>query len=145
MTKLTRFSSPFMLGFEDMDRMLERIVKSAGDGYPPYNIERIQADEGAAAFLRITLAVAGFDRDHLEVTIENNQLQITGLKNQKADMTEYLHRGIANRQFRRTFVLAEGIEIKNADLKHGLLSIDLERIEPERVVRKIKINAKDDA
>jgi HSP20 family molecular chaperone IbpA len=130
-------SSPFLLGFDEIERALDRVSK-ASDGYPPYNIERLPRDEVSPERLRITLAVAGFTFDQLEVTVEENQLVIRGRQND--DKTrQYLHRGIAARQFQRTFVLADGMEVLGADLKHGLLSIDLARPEPERVVRTISI------
>jgi HSP20 family molecular chaperone IbpA len=137
-------SSPLLLGFEEMERLIDRVGK--GDGYPPYNIERISANgagmDGSRAersdCLRITLAVAGFRRDQLEITVEDNQLVIRG--RQEDDKTrEYLHRGIAARQFSRAFVLADGIEVKSADLSDGLLCIDLVRREPDRLVRKVEI------
>jgi len=110
----------------------------AADGYPPYNIERVPRDQRDPERLRITLAVAGFTRDQLDVSTEENQLVIRG--RQQDDKTrQYLHRGIAARQFQRTFVLAEGIEVLGADLKNGLLSIDLARPEPERVVKTVAI------
>jgi HSP20 family molecular chaperone IbpA len=144
MSRLSLLSSPLLLGFEEMERLIDRVGKS-GDGYPPYNIERI-GGRGAAGVngaeqaerLRITLAVAGFKRDQLEIIVEDSQLTIRG--RQEDDKTrEYIHRGIAARQFSRAFVLAEGIEVKSADLSDGLLSVDLVRREPERLVRKIEI------
>src|SRR5436305_5829481 len=135
MTRVPSLSSPFLLGFDEIERVLDRVAK-ASDGYPPYNIERVAATEGQPERLRITLAVAGFTRDQLDVTVEESQLVIRG--RQHDDKTrQYLHRGIAARQFQRTFVLADGIEVLGADLKHGLLSIDLARPEPERIVRTI--------
>ncbi|HTQ83994.1 MAG TPA: Hsp20 family protein, partial [Pseudolabrys sp.] len=117
---------------------LDRVAKGA-DGYPPYNIERLARDGNSPERLRITLAVAGFTRDQLDVTIEESQLLIRG--RQQDDKTrQYLHRGIAARQFQRTFVLAEGMEVLGAELKNGLLSIDLARPEPERIVKTISIN-----
>jgi HSP20 family molecular chaperone IbpA len=137
MSRVPSLSSPFLLGFDEIERVLDRVAK-ASDGYPPYNIERVAAAEGNPERLRITLAVAGFTRDQLDVTIEESQLVIRG--RQHDDKTrQYLHRGIAARQFQRTFVLAEGIEVLGADLKNGLLSIDLARPEPERLVRTISI------
>ncbi|MBN9352836.1 MAG: Hsp20 family protein, partial [Hyphomicrobium denitrificans] len=106
--------------------------------YPPYNIERIAADGEDAGLLRITLAVAGFTRDDLEITLDDKQLTIRG-KQQDDKTREYLYRGIAARQFSRTFVLADGIEVKSADLANGLLAIDLQRLEPARLVRRIEI------
>jgi HSP20 family molecular chaperone IbpA len=140
MTRLAGFSSPLLLGFDELERMMERVSKSSGDGYPPYNIERIKAADGAPQMLRITLAVAGFSEADLDVTVEKNQLTVRG--KQVDDPTrEYLHRGIAARQFQRSFVLAEGIEIAGANLENGLLSIDLTRNEPETVIRRIEISA----
>lgn len=142
MTRMTTFSSPFLLGFDDIERALDRVQKSASDGYPPYNIERISAAGPHGDVIRITLAVAGFTRDQLDVSVEENQLVIRGRQSEDK-ARQYLHRGIAARQFQRTFVLAEGIEILGADLKDGLLAIDLVRPQPERVVRKIEISARD--
>ena len=142
MTRMSLLSSPLLLGFEDMERLIDRVGKG-GDGYPPYNIERIAApangaDAEPADRLRITLAVAGFHRDQLEIVLEDNQLTVRG--RQEDDKTrDYIHRGIAARQFSRTFVLADGIEVKSADLSNGLLSVDLVRREPGRLVRKIEI------
>jgi HSP20 family molecular chaperone IbpA len=137
---MSMLSSPLLLGFEEMERLIDRVGKS-GDSYPPYNIERIRgADNGASSAdtLRITLAVAGFKRDQIEVTVEDNQLTIKGRQDDDKSR-QFIHRGIAARQFSRTFVLADGIEVKSADLGDGLLSIDLVRREPERTVRKIEI------
>lgn len=138
MSRMSLLSSPMLLGFEEIERLIDRAGKGSGDGYPPYNIERIARDGERSEILRITLAVAGFARDQLEITIEDNQLTIRG-KQQEEKSREYLYRGIAARQFQRTFVLADGIEIRSADLNNGLLSIDLVRHEPERLVRKIEI------
>jgi HSP20 family molecular chaperone IbpA len=142
MTRLPLLSSPLLLGFEEMERLIDRVGKG-GDGYPPYNIERIGRDgEGGGDLLRITLAVAGFKRDQLDITLEDNQLTIRG-RQEDDKARAYIHRGIAARQFSRTFVLADGIEVQAAGLSDGLLSIDLARREPDRVVRKIAIgNAK---
>jgi HSP20 family molecular chaperone IbpA len=137
MSRVPSLSSPFLLGFDEIERALDRVAKGA-DGYPPYNIERVARTGPSPERLRITLAVAGFTRDQLEVTIEENQLVIRG--RQQDDKTRhYLHRGIASRQFQRTFVLADGMEVLSADLRHGLLSIDLARPEPERVVKTVSI------
>ena len=137
MSRVPSLSSPFLLGFDEIERALDRVAK-ASDGYPPYNIERVARENGKPERLRITLAVAGFNRDELDVTVEESQLVIRG--RQQDDKTrEYLHRGIAARQFQRTFVLADGIEVMGADLKNGLLSIDLARPEPERVIKTIAI------
>ena len=143
MTHVTRtfaFQS-VLLGFDDIERALDRVSKTA-DGYPPYNIERIARDERAPERLRITLAVAGFTREQLDVTIEESQLVIRGRQHDDKSR-DYLHRGIAARQFQRTFVLADGMDVLCADLAHGLLSIDLARPEPERVVRTIAIGGRE--
>ncbi|MEP9398774.1 Hsp20 family protein [Mesorhizobium sp. KR2-14] len=141
MSRMTPFSSPLLLGFDTMEKTLERLAKT-GDSYPPYNIERIRQSEGNGEMLRITLAVAGFCDADLEVTTEENQLVVRGRQNDETER-EFLHRGIAARQFQRTFVLADGMRVIGAELKNGLLSIDLERPEPERLVRKINISVKD--
>lgn len=133
-TRLSLFNSPLLLGFDQFERTLDRIAKNAGEGYPPYNIEQI-GDDG----LRITLAVAGFTNDDLSVQIEDNQLVIRG-RQQDDKSRIYLHRGIAARQFQRSFVLAEGIEVVGAALDNGLLNIDLKRLLPEPKVRTIKID-----
>lgn len=134
MTRLSLFNSPLLLGFDHFERTLDRVAKSSADGYPPYNIEQI-SDDG----LRITLAVAGFAEDDLSVQIEDNQLVIQG--KQKDDGGKvYLHRGIAARQFQRTFVLAEGIEVTSAEIDNGLLHVDLLRPPIEARVQTIKIN-----
>lgn len=139
MSRVPSLSSPFLLGFDEIERVLDRVVKGA-DGYPPYNIERLSRDQGKPERLRITLAVAGFTRDQLDVTIEENQLVIRGRQNDDDKARDYIHRGIAARHFQRTFVLAEGMEVRGADLRNGLLSIDLARPEPERIVKTIAIN-----
>ena len=142
MSRVPSLSSPFLLGFDEIERALDRVAK-ASDGYPPYNIERISRENGKPERLRITLAVAGFNREELDVCVEESQLVIRG--RQQDDKTrQYLHRGIAARQFQRTFVLADGMEVLAADLKNGLLSIDLVRPEPERVVRTIAIVDRND-
>ena len=138
MARVPSLSSPFLLGFDEIERALDRVAKAA-DGYPPYNIERMAREDGRPERLRITLAVAGFARGELDVTIEESQLVIRGRQNDE-QTRQYLHRGIAARQFQRTFVLADGMEVLGADLKNGLLSIDLARPEPERVVKTIAIN-----
>ncbi len=138
MSRMTPFSSPLMLGFDTMEKTLQRIAKGS-DGYPPYNIERIAADESGAETLRITLAVAGFSQDDLDVTVENGQLTIRGRQVETEDR-EYLHRGIAARQFQRSYMLADGMRVIGADLKNGLLAIDLDKPEPERLVKKINIS-----
>jgi len=140
MTRMATLSNPLLLGFEEIERLIDRAAKGGGDGYPPYNIERIAQNGDDAGLLRITLAVAGFGREDLEITLEDKQLSIRG-KQQDDKAREYLYRGIAARQFSRTFVLADGIEVKSADLANGLLAIDLQRLEPERLVRRIEIGS----
>jgi HSP20 family molecular chaperone IbpA len=135
---MTVFSSPYLLGFEEIERLLDRAAKSSGDGYPPYNIERLSVGNGAGERLRIVLAVAGFSRDELEISLEDSQLIIRGRQNGQVGST-YLHRGIAARQFQRTFVLAEGMEVLGASMENGLLTIELMRPEPQKLVRKIEI------
>ena len=141
MSRVPSLSSPFLLGFDEIERALDRVTKGA-DGYPPYNIERLARDADYPERLRITLAVAGFTRDQLDVSVEENQLVIRG-RQQDDKSRHYLHRGIAARQFQRTFVLADGMDVLGADLKNGLLSIDLARPEPERVVKTIAIKQHD--
>ena len=141
MSRVPSLSSPFLLGFDEIERVLDRVAKAA-DGYPPYNIERLARDSQNPERLRITLAVAGFNRDQLDVTIEESQLVIRG-QQQDDKSRQYLHRGIAARQFQRTFVLAEGMDVLGADLKNGLLEIDLARPEPERLVKKVSITNHD--
>ena len=137
MTKVTFASHPHLLGFEQLDRLVERTAKAGNDGYPPYNIEQC----GDASY-RITLALAGFGEDDLSITLENNQLVIRGRQAEDAEGRVFLHRGIAARQFQRSFVLADGVEVSGAHLEHGLLHIDLAREEAEAVVRQIPINAR---
>jgi len=134
MTKLTLGSHPFLLGFDQLERLVERTAKSGNEGYPPYNIEQ----RGENAY-RITLAVAGFAEDDLAITVEDRQLVIRGKQTDDAEGRVFLHRGIAARQFQRSFVLAEGVEVSGAGLENGLLHIDLSRAEPESVVQTIKI------
>jgi len=141
MSRMTPFSNPLMLGFEAMEKTLERVAKS-GDGYPPYNIERLRGADGTSERLRITLAVAGFAEADLDVSVEESQLCVRG-RQQDEEPREFLHRGIAARQFQRTFLLADGMRVVGAELKNGLLAIDLDRPEPERLVRKINISVKD--
>src|SRR6478672_10624508 len=141
MSRVPSLSSPFLLGFDEIERALDRVAKAA-DGYPPYNIERIARQNSQPERLRITLAVAGFTRDQLDVTVEESQLVIRG-RQQDDKERHYLHRGIAARQFQRTFVLADGMEVLSADLKNGLLAIDLVRPEPERIVKTISITDTD--
>jgi HSP20 family molecular chaperone IbpA len=135
-TRLSLFNHPLLLGFEQFERTLDRITKSAGEGYPPYNIEQ-RGENG----IRITLAVAGFAREELSVQLEDNQLVIRGKQADEAGRV-FLHRGIAARQFQRAFVLAEGIEVEGAWLDNGLLHIDLKRPQPESRVKTIRIASK---
>jgi HSP20 family molecular chaperone IbpA len=143
MSRMPLLSNPLLLGFEEIERLIERAGKGGGDAYPPYNIERVRDDGRSEAtdVLRITLAVAGFARDQLEIVLEDRQLTVRG-KHHEDKPREYLYRGIAARQFQRTFVLADGIEVRGADLNNGLLAIDLIRNEPERQVRRIEIGGK---
>ncbi|HUH49192.1 MAG TPA: Hsp20 family protein [Mycoplana sp.] len=143
MSRITPFASPLLLGFDAMEKTLERIAKG-NDGYPPYNIERIRSDiaSGDPERLRITLAVAGFAEDDLEVTTEENQLVVRGRQSDTSER-DFLYRGIAARQFQRMFVLADGMRVLGAELRNGLLSIDLVRPEPERLVKKINISVPD--
>lgn len=131
--RLTVFDSPLFLGFDEIEKTFDRLRKSGAEGYPPYNIEQI-GDAG----LRITLAVAGFTMNDLDVEIESNQLTIRGKQSDDEDRV-YLHRGIAARQFQRSFVLADGIEVRGASMDNGLLHIELERVVPESQARKIEI------
>jgi len=137
MARLSLFNSPLLLGFEPFERALDRVNKASGDGYPPYNIEQLSENE-----LRITLAVAGFAMSDLSITIEENQLVIRGKQTDDAERV-YLHRGIAARQFQRSFVLAEGIEVRGAWLDNGLLHVDLVRPVIEPRVRTIPIQGGD--
>jgi HSP20 family molecular chaperone IbpA len=134
MTRMTLFNSPHVLGFDHFERVLDRIAKTSGEGFPPYNIEQL-----GAVGLRISLAVAGFAMDDLQVSIEDNQLIIRGRQGDDDAERVFLHRGIAARQFQRAFVLAEGIEVKSATLDNGLLHIDLQRPQPESRLRSVKI------
>jgi len=137
MTRVSVFSSPLLLGFDHIERVLDRVNKTAAEGYPPYNIEQTGEHR-----LRITLAVAGFADEDLSVSVEDNQLVIRG-RQQPDDNTNriYLHRGIAARQFTRSFVLAEGIEVRGAEVVNGLLHIDLERPVPQPKVTQIEIKS----
>jgi len=135
MTKLSLGSHPYMLGFEQLERLLERSAKSGNEGYPPFNIE--QTSENS---YRITLAVAGFSEVDLSITLEDRQLVIRGRQGDDGDDRVYLHRGIAARQFQRSFVLADGVEVGEAVMENGLLHVDLTRAQPENVVQTIKIN-----
>ncbi len=136
-TRAILFDSPFLLGFEHTRNLIERAAKAASDSYPPYNVEQLSDTQ-----IRITLAVAGFSPDQLSVTIEDTQLIISGRREPdgRADQA-YLHRGIAARGFLRHFVLADGMEVEAATLEHGLLHIDVVRVEPEKQVRRIPIRS----
>ena len=135
-TRLTLFDSPLFLGFDHFEQTFDRLKKSGSDGYPPYNIEQTSDHD-----LRITLAVAGFTMDNLDVEVEQNQLIIRGHQRDDEGDRIYLHRGIAARQFQRSFVLADGIEVRGASLDNGLLHIELERVIPESKARKIPIGS----
>jgi HSP20 family molecular chaperone IbpA len=137
MSRVPSLSSPFLIGFDEIERALDRVSKAA-DGYPPYNIERLARDEKNPERMRITLAVAGFTLDQLDVSVDEKELVIRG-RQQEDKSRQYLHRGIAARQFQRTFVLADGMAVLGADLRNGLLSIDLARPEPARMVRAVQI------
>ncbi len=128
------FASPFFVGFDQLEQMIERASKSSSDGYPPYNIEQV-----SGTTLRISLAVAGFTMDDLQITQEDNQLVIRGRQTDDSQGRIFLHRGIAARQFQRAFVMAEGIEVKGAWLDNGLLHIELSRPQPETRVKMIPI------
>ena len=134
MSKLTLGSYPHMLGFEQLERLLERSAKSGNEGYPPYNIEQ-PSDHS----YRITLAVAGFAEEDLAITVEDRQLVIRGRQRDDSDGRIFLHRGIAARQFQRMFVLADGVEVGEAVMENGLLHVDLTRSRPETVVQTINI------
>lgn len=136
-TRVSIFSSPLLLGFDHVERMIERATKAGSEGYPPYNIEQTGEND-----LRITLAVAGFGSGDLSITVEDNQLVIRGKQTDDKERI-YLHRGIAARQFQRSFVLADGIEVVRAELGNGLLHIDLHRPRPEPQVRNIAIKSTD--
>lgn len=134
MTKLTLGSHPFLLGFDQLERLVERTAKSGNDGYPPFNIE--QSDSN---IFRITLAVAGFSDDDLSITVEDRQLVIRGKQPETGDERVFLHRGIAARQFQKAFVLADGVDVAGATTQNGLLHIDLERAVPDTIVQTIQI------
>lgn len=137
MNRTLMFDSPFLLGFEHTRNLIERASKAASESYPPYNVE-----ETGIGQVRITLAVAGFSPDQLQVTVEDNQLMVAGRKDADPKGPEekaFLHRGIAARGFQRTFVLADGMEVDQAILEHGLLHIDVVRPEPARLIKRIPI------
>lgn len=136
MTKLSFGAHPYLLGFEQLERLVERTAKTSGDGYPPFNIEAV-ADNA----YRITLAIAGFREADLAITVEDRQLVVRGRQPDDEGERVFLHRGIAGRAFQRSFVLADGVEVAGASMEHGLLHIDLRRAVPETVVQTIRINA----
>ena len=136
MSRMSVFNSPFLLGFEQFERTIDRISKLSTESYPPYNIEQISSN-----LLRITIAVAGFEKADLEINLEGNQLQIKGFRKEENDERIFLHRGIATRQFQRNFVLAEGIEVEGASMENGLLSVDLSQ--PINTEESKKIEIKD--
>ena len=136
--RLSAFNSPFLLGFDHIEQTLDRLAKASGDSYPPYNLEQVGENQ-----LRIVIAVAGFTHDDLSIQLQDNQLMIRGRQQPKevADHHVFLHRGIASRQFQRSFLLAEGLEVKGASLSHGLLQIDLEQPPPNVQVKTIEIRS----
>lgn len=134
MTKMTLGSYPHMLGFEQLERLLERTAKSGNEGYPPFNIEQTSDFS-----YRITLAVAGFADNDLSITVEDRQLVIRGRQTDESEGRIFLHRGIAARQFQRSFVLAEGVDVGEAVIENGLLHVDLTRAKPQTVVQTITI------
>ena len=134
MTKLALGTHPFLLGFEQLERLVERTAKSGNDGYPPYNIEQTSDNS-----YRITLAVAGFAESDLAITVEDSSLVVRGRQDEDNDGRIFLHRGIAARQFQRSFVLADGVDVGEAVMENGLLHIDLTRAVPDRVVQTIAI------
>jgi HSP20 family molecular chaperone IbpA len=141
MSRQTMMNSPFLLGFDDIEKALERVARTTSDGYPPYNIERLAGAANVPERLRITLAVAGFSRGQLAITLEEGQLVIRGRQPEEKER-QFLHRGIAARQFQRCFLLAEGMQVLGADLADGLLSVDLVRPEPERIIKQIEITVR---
>ena len=134
MSKLTLGTHPFLLGFDQLERLVERTAKSGNEGYPPYNIE--QTSENS---YRITLAVAGFAEEDLAITVEDSSLVIRGRQKDDSEGRVFLHRGIAARQFQRSFVLADGVDVGEAVMENGLLHVDLTRSVPERVIQTIRI------
>ena len=136
MSRLSLFNSPFLLGFDQFERTIDRISKLSSDSYPPYNIEQI-----SSTILRITIAVAGFEKNELDISLEGNQLLIRGSRTESDSEKIYIHRGIATRQFQRNFVLAEGIKVEGATIENGLLNIDL--VQPVSQEQSKKIEIKD--
>ena len=135
MTKLTLSTHPFLLGFEQLEALMERTAKSDNNGYPPFNIEQTSDHS-----YRITLAVAGFAEENLAITVEQRQLLIRGRQSDDSEGRVFLHRGIAARQFQRSFVLAEGVDVAGATMENGLLHVDLKKSEAEKIVQTVKIN-----
>lgn len=142
MSRQSPFGHPFLLGFDAVEQVLDRVARSAEDGYPPYNIERLPRTQECPEKLRILIAVAGFTTEQLDVALEASQLVVRG-RQQEDKARMFLHRGIAARQFQRTFVLADGMEVLGADLSNGLLSIDLVRPDMARPMRRIAIETRD--
>ena len=134
MSRMSVFNSPFLLGFEQFERTIDRISKLSSDSYPPYNIEQLSANH-----LRITIAVAGFEKKDLEISLEGNQLQIKGFRSEDDSDKIFIHRGIATRQFQRNFILAEGIEVDEASMENGLLFVDLSQPINNEESKKIEI------
>jgi len=134
MTRLSLFNSPLLLGFDHFERTLDRVAKMPAEGYPPYNIEQVDEER-----LRITLAIAGFSEEDLSIRLEGNQLVVRGKQSDTCADRVFIHRGIATRQFQRSFVLADGIEVEGAELDNGLLNIDLRRPRAEEKIRSIEI------
>jgi len=142
MSRQSPFGHPFLLGFDEIEQALDKVGKAGSESYPPYNIERIPRSDAEPERLRIMVAVAGFTLDQLDVVLEENQLVIRGRQAEDRER-HFLHRGIAARQFQRTFLLVDGMEVLGADLSNGLLSIDLARPEPARVARRIQIASRE--
>lgn len=138
MSRISVFSAPFLLGFDSFEERIDRLARSA-EGYPPYNIERSVGESGTERFL-ISIAVAGFARTDLEVSVEDNQLMVRGRQTDEPGR-DFLHRGIAARQFQRSFLLADGMEVKDATLGHGMLVITLERPKAPKIARQIDIRS----
>ena len=140
MSRLSLLSAPFMLGFDNFEQRIDRMAKSA-DGYPPYNIEKLGVageDADGAELFQITIAVAGFSKNELEITSEDNQILVCGCHDQLTE-GEFLHRGIATRQFKRSFLLADGMNVLGASLRDGMLMIEVERPKPAKISRTIEI------
>jgi len=138
MSRISVFSAPFLLGFDSFEERIDRLARSA-EGYPPYNIERAMGEDGTERFL-ISIAVAGFAQADLEVSVEDNQLMVRGRQKDEPGR-DFLHRGIAARQFQRSFLLADGMQVKDATLGHGMLVIAVERPRAPKIARKIDIRS----